>query len=201
MITKLRLKKLNQMLSDSTQYEYEFVKIIDFYKYFGTRKQLFRKIWKRTKYWNRCRLLWICWLLQSSFTCKLPILHRKNFTLASFVTIYTYEKDYYWDNKNYPSKYYFYRVTVIPIGVKGTYYFDQILNANSKWDFYASCSAGFDIRNVNWESDFYGDKSIEHGSSGLYLDIHIGSEYHLNNKLGLFLDLSSGISTLGLAVH
>lgn len=139
---------------------------------------------------------------------SIPVLHanyefdiEKNLTLAPFVTIYTYEKDYFWDNKNYPSKYYFYRVTVIPIGVKGSYYFDQLLNANSKWDFYASGSAGFAIKNVNWESGFYGDKSIEHGSSRLYLDIHIGSEYHLNNKLGLFLDLSSGISTLGLAVH
>jgi hypothetical protein len=31
---------------------------------------------------------------------------------------------------------YYYHETIIPIGVKGTYYFDQIFNANSDWDFY-----------------------------------------------------------------
>lgn len=138
----------------------------------------------------------------------MPVLHAnyefdvaKNFTLAPFITVYSYEKNYYWGNKNYPDRYYFYRVTVIPVGVKGAYYFDQLLHANSKWDFYAASSLGFAIRKTNWENGYYGEKSVRHGSSGLYLDVHIGSECHLNNKLGLFLDLSSGISTFGLAVH
>jgi hypothetical protein len=47
-----------------------------------------------------------------------------NFTLAPFVSFYSFRN----------SKYY-YNETVLPIGVKGTYYFDQLLNANSDWDF------------------------------------------------------------------
>lgn len=139
----------------------------------------------------------------------LPVLHAnyefdvaKNFTLAPFISFYSYQKNKYWGNKNYPNRYYDYRVTVIPIGVKGTYYFDELFNAsNNKWDFYASGSLGFAIRNTRWENGYEGERNVEHGSSGLYFDVHVGTEYHFNQKLGMFLDLSTGISTLGLAVH
>ncbi|NTW31225.1 MAG: hypothetical protein HGB12_01095 [Bacteroidetes bacterium] len=139
---------------------------------------------------------------------SMPVLHAdfefdvaRNFTLAPFVTFYTFSNNYYWGNKNYPYRYYTYRETVIPIGVKGTYYFDQLLKANSKWDFYLAGSLGFAIVNSSWENDYYGDKNYYHNPNSLFLDIHIGAEYHINTKLGLFLDLSSGVSTIGLAIH
>lgn len=139
---------------------------------------------------------------------SIPVLHAdyefdvaKNFTLAPFITYYSYQRNYYWKNSNYPEKYYYYRVTTIPVGIKGSYYFDELLHAGSRWDFYLGASLGFAIRKTTWENGYYGETSVQHGSSGLYLDGHIGTEYHLNQKLGLFLDLSSGISTLGLAVH
>ena len=141
---------------------------------------------------------------------SLPVFHINyelnagtNFTLAPFISFYTYTNSYYWgDNKkNYPYKYYYYRETVIPIGLKGTYYFDQLLNANSKWDFYLAASLGFVIVNSSWDNDYYGDKNYYHHSSHINLDFHIGTEYHLNNRLGIFLDLSSGVSTIGLAIH
>ena len=104
-------------------------------------------------------------------------------------------------NAHYPYKYYSYHETVIPIGVKGTYYFDQLLNAGSKWDFYAAASLGFRIRNVKWDNDYYGDKYAYNDASGLYLDFHVGTEYHINQKIGLFLDLSTDVSTIGLSFH
>ncbi len=125
----------------------------------------------------------------------------KNFTLAPFIAVYSYQNSYYWGNSHYPYRDYYYRSTVIPIGVKGTYYFDQLLNANDKWDFYLAGSLGFAIRKTTWESDYYGETYVRHGSSGLYFDGHIGTEYHINQKLGLFLDLSTGMSTAGLAIH
>ncbi|CAN5145110.1 hypothetical protein BH09BAC5_BH09BAC5_28290 [soil metagenome] len=138
----------------------------------------------------------------------MPVLHAdfefqvaNNFTLAPFVTVYSYRNYYYWGSPNHPYKDYYYRTTVIPLGVKGSYYFDQILGAGPKWDFYLAASLGFAIRKTTWESGYYGETVVQHSSSGLYLDGHIGTEYHLNNKVGLFLDLSTGISTFGLAVH
>ena len=130
----------------------------------------------------------------------------RNFTLAPFIGVYTYQNYYYWGDPNKPNwdpsyHQYYYRETAIPIGVKGTYYFDQLFHAGPKWDFYAAGSLGFVIRTVTWENDYYGDKNVYQHASPLYLDLHIGAEYHLTQKAGLFLDLSTGVSTAGLALH
>ncbi|MBI2281168.1 MAG: hypothetical protein HYU68_10830 [Bacteroidetes bacterium] len=140
---------------------------------------------------------------------SLPVFHinyefdvAKNFTLAPFLSFYSYSNQYYWKgNKNYPDRYYTYKETVIPIGVKGTYYFDELLRANDKWDFYLAGTLGFAIVNSTWDNDYYGDKNYYQRGSSLYLDVHVGAEYHFNNTLGAFLDLSSGVSTIGLAIH
>ena len=138
----------------------------------------------------------------------MPVFHidyelnvANNFTLAPFVSFYTYKNDYWWGDKNHPERYYYYRETVIPIGIKGTYYFDQLFNASSKWDFYAAGSAGFAIVNHSWETGYNGDVNYYHDANPLFLDLHAGSEYHINNKIGVFLDLSTGVSTIGLAIH
>ncbi|OFY93883.1 MAG: hypothetical protein A3K10_10390 [Bacteroidetes bacterium RIFCSPLOWO2_12_FULL_31_6] len=141
---------------------------------------------------------------------SMPVVHAnyefdvaKNFTLAPFVSYYSYSNGYYWGDKkdNHPYKYYYYHETVIPVGVKGTYYFDDLLHANDKWDFYLAGSLGFAIVNSSWDNDYYGDRNYYRRTSSLYLDLHIGTEYHFNNTLGAFLDLSSGVSTVGLAIH
>ncbi len=143
---------------------------------------------------------------------SLPILHldyefdvAKNFTLAPSVSFYTYSDEYYWGNKVYPERWYTYRETVIPIGIKGTYYFDELLKANSHWDFYLAGSLGFAIIKQTWSEGYYGDRyyysKYNRRPSPLFLDLHIGAEYHFTNRIGAFLDLSSGVSTIGLAIH
>jgi hypothetical protein len=116
----------------------------------------------------------------------------RNFTLAPFASFYTFSGHH--DS-------YRYHETVIPIGVKGAYYFDEILDANGKWDFYLAGSVGFAIVNSRWEEGYTGDRRHFNNRSNLFLDLHIGSEYHFNNKVGAFLDLSTGVSTIGLAFH
>jgi len=125
----------------------------------------------------------------------------RNFTLAPFVSFYTYKNEYYWGDHNTPERYYYYRETVIPIGIKGTYYFDQLLNASPKWDFYLAGSAGFAIVSHTWESGYDGNRNYYHDANPLFLDLHAGAEYHINNKVGVFLDLSTGVSTIGFAIH
>jgi hypothetical protein len=130
----------------------------------------------------------------------------RNFTLAPFIGVYSYRNDYYWGDPGKPNgdpsyRFYSYRETTVPIGAKGTYYFDELFKANSNWDFYIGGSLGFLFRSVVWENDYRGDRNAYRNSSPLYLDAQIGTEYHLNQKTGLFLDLSTGISTFGLAIH
>jgi hypothetical protein len=138
----------------------------------------------------------------------LPVVHAdfefnvaRNFTLAPFITVYTYRHYHHWGSPNDPYQDYYYRTTVIPIGAKGSYYFDELLGAGSRWDFYLAASLGFAIRKTVWDSGYYGETNIAHSSSGLYLDGHIGTEYHLGENLGLYLDLSTGQSMIGLAFH
>lgn len=140
---------------------------------------------------------------------SLPVFHvdyefdvAKNFTLAPFISFYTYSNEYYWGNNTYPNQWYTYTETVIPVGLKGTYYFDQLLNATSKWDFYLGASVGFAFVNSSWDAGYNGDeKYFNNKGNSAFLDLHLGAEYHINNRLGAFLDLSSGVSTLGLAIH
>jgi len=139
---------------------------------------------------------------------SLPIIHldyefdvENNFTLAPFLNFYSFKNEYYWGDNNHPYKNYIYRETVIPVGIKGTFYFDQLLKANSKWDFYLAGSLGFAIVKTSWDSDYYGDENYYRNGNSLFLDLHLGAEYHVNSDLGIFLDLSSGVSTLGIAIR
>ena len=113
----------------------------------------------------------------------------RNFTLAPFATFYSYQNT---------SQHY--HETVIPVGGKGTYYFDQLLDANEDWDFYLAGSLGFAIVNSTWDNG-YTRTTNYNNVNPLFLDLHVGAEYHLSNKVGLFLDLSTGVSTIGLALH
>jgi len=139
---------------------------------------------------------------------SLPVIHidyefdvEKNITLAPFLNFYSFKNEYYWGDDNHIYKYYNYRETVIPVGIKGSYYFDQLLKANSKWDFYLAGSLGFAIVKTSWDSDYYGDENYFRNGNSLFLDLHLGAEYHINNDLGIFLDLSSGVSTIGIAIR
>ncbi len=139
---------------------------------------------------------------------SMPVLHlnyefnaAKNFTLAPFISFYTYTNTYWWGNNNRPYAYYTYRETVIPIGLKGTFYADQLLALNNKWDIYLAGSLGFALVEASWENGYDGDKNYYHRGSNLFLDIHIGAEYHFSKRIGGFVDLSSGVSTIGIAIH
>jgi hypothetical protein len=125
---------------------------------------------------------------------SVPVFHinyefdvAQSFTLAPFATFFSYHRNYYQE-------------TVIPIGVKGTYYFDQILGANQNWDFYLAGSLGFSLVHTSWDNGYYQDNTYQ-AANPVFLDLHIGAEYHLSQKIGLFLDLSTGVSTIGLAFH
>jgi hypothetical protein len=133
---------------------------------------------------------------------NLPVLYLdyeidvvKYFTLAPFISFYSYN-----DRYNQGGTDYTYRQTVIPIGVKGTYYFDDLLNLDSNWDIYGAGSLGVVIAQANWDNNYDGDPNYYRGNS-LYLNLHVGGEYHFNNKLGIYLDISNGLSTIGLDIH
>ena len=124
----------------------------------------------------------------------------KNITIAPFISFLTYQSSYYWGNPHYPYQYYSYRVTYIPLGAKGTYYFDELLKAKEKWDFYAALSIGAAYGKTVWESGYGGTYDVKQGSNGLFWGISLGCEYHFNQKTGIFFDLSTVTSSIGISV-
>ncbi len=137
------------------------------------------------------------------YRASFPIVHfnyefdvAKNFTLAPFVTLIHYR--YY---NNWKGNKYKYNSWTIPVGLRGSYYFDELFNLDSKFDIYGGGSVGFNIFRGRWDDDDYDGPDYNTGFSQLYLDLNIGAEFHINEKLGLILDLSTGISTFGIAIH
>lgn len=120
----------------------------------------------------------------------------RNFTLAPFVNIHSYSRSRKWESKNY-----YYRETGFSIGAKGTYYFDALVNARPKWDFYVAASVGFMAVISRWDAGYDGDKDYYRRHRPLFLDFHLGAEYHVNNRLGIFFEFSTGVSSIGIAIH
>ena len=89
----------------------------------------------------------------------------------------------------------------IPIGVKGSLYFDDMIGANSDWDLYLAGSLGLGIVSNEWDTDYYRDRYNYRGPNAVFLNIHVGGEYHFNPRFGMFLDLSGGATTIGIALH
>lgn len=109
----------------------------------------------------------------------------RNGTIAPFVGFTSYKNDKY-------------RGLAIPFGAKFTYYLDNLLNAGRDWDFYAAASLGLAYRREDAGNAYSGNKFSK--ITGPYLDLHIGAEYHINSKFGVFIDLSTGVSTIGVAI-
>lgn len=122
-----------------------------------------------------------------------------HFTLAPFAGLYSYRNNQYGFNTN-PNGY-SYRETVAPLGIKASYYLDRLLRAGRKWDFYGAASVAYMLRNVAWDTDYYGSRNVYQSSGAFYADVHIGTEYHFTGNTGLFLDISTGVSSAGLAIH
>lgn len=134
-----------------------------------------------------------------SMNYEFDVAHQ--FTLAPFIGVASRRDGIYWSDATSPYKYYYYRETVIPVGVKAVYYFDELLHASDKWDFYLGASAGYAFRSVSWDSGYHGDRGNIRDTSPFYGNAHIGAEVHATEKLGFYLDLSTGLSTVGLALH
>lgn len=118
----------------------------------------------------------------------------KNFTIAPFAAFASFTRVRRINGVNYR----FYE-TVIPVGAKAFYYFDELFNLRKDWDIYAGASLGFSIVRSRWDDNYPLNRDYFRGASPLFLDFHVGAQYNVNNKIGLFLDLS-GISTFGVAI-
>lgn len=92
------------------------------------------------------------------------------------------------------------RFSVLYLGVRGSYHFNELLNLNNdQIDLYAGAGLGY--RNVTWNIDGIGGGFLgKTYGGGIYPLLHIGGKYYLKPNLGLFAELGSGFGTLQAGV-
>jgi len=82
----------------------------------------------------------------------------------------------------------------LTLGVKGNYYFDNIIGMTDPWDFYAGANLGYGI----WMGSDDGDGNFA-------LGLQVGGRWFWNEKWGLYLELgggnNGGIGGLGLTMR
>jgi len=124
-----------------------------------------------------------------------------NFTLAPSVEYYSYQNQSYWGDATNAYKNYTYRESLIPLGCKGSYYLNNLLNTGNRWDVYVAVSFEYIIRTTNWDDGNTDKPMVNNGASALAANMHIGTEYHVDKRFGMYVDLSTGVSVLGIAIH
>lgn len=81
----------------------------------------------------------------------------------------------------------------LTIGVKGDYYFDNLIGMTEPWDFYAGANAGYGLR--------IGDDTE---SNGFDIGLQVGGRWFWSEKWGLYLEFGGGSlgasAGLGLSV-
>lgn len=120
-----------------------------------------------------------------------------DFTVAPFIGFSTYRSN----PQTFGSNYYYYRGTIVPIGAKATYYFDDILELPYRWDLWAAGSVGFTYIKKVWENGYTGSVGEIPGVRPLFLSLHIGTEYHITDAVGIYVDLSTKASVIGVGLH
>jgi hypothetical protein len=88
--------------------------------------------------------------------------------------------------------------TFVPIGAKGCYYFDQLINAPAEFDLYAGVSLGFAIHSFSYSSPAYFGTAK---GDNLFAAIHVGGSYRASDRIGINLDLGSYYSTVGIGIY
>lgn len=89
----------------------------------------------------------------------------------------------------------------VPIGLKASYYFDQVLNLLPEWDLYVAGTAAMGIVSDDWNNQTYRDMYRFRGANNLFFDVHIGTEYQVTPRAGMFIDLASNAATIGIVLR
>ena len=95
----------------------------------------------------------------------------------------------------------------LTVGARGSYHLTQLLNdwfdANIdevRWDFYGTLVAGLEFRSFNSRNS----NIDEDNQWFFFLGPVVGARYHLNERIGLFLEAGRGtlgVVTLGASAH
>ena len=72
-------------------------------------------------------------------------------------------------------------LSYLTLGVKGSYYFDNLIGLSDPWDFYAGANAGFALATNN-----------KNDSNDFDIGLQVGGRWFWNEKWGLYLEFGGG---------
>lgn len=72
----------------------------------------------------------------------------------------------------------------VDITLRGSYYFDDLLNLNDSWDIYTGLAAGGLV--ANNEMAFFPDR----GRTRFIIGAHVGSRYYINDNFGFNMEFA-----------
>ncbi len=80
---------------------------------------------------------------------------------------------------------------IVGVNARGSYHFNELLNAPAEWDFYAGASMGYYL----WNTKYTGQGLFVYsgqGKSGFNIDAHVGARYFIQDNFGLSVELGGG---------
>lgn len=94
-----------------------------------------------------------------------------------------------------------YGFSILYIGARGSYHFNELLNLSiEELDLYGGASVGF--RSFNWKDNSPNSGLGGSYDNGVFLGIHVGARYYFKPSIGAFLEVGAGGSSnakLGVA--
>lgn len=123
----------------------------------------------------------------------IPIYARFEMPIADNITV---GGSLSFQSKNYSyTTAYKYRITYIGINGRGSYHFNELLNAPDEWDFYAGASLGYFIASYSGD-----DSPVLTGGSTVSVGVHVGARYFLNEKIALNAEAGGGSALAGATI-
>ena len=82
--------------------------------------------------------------------------------------------------------------TIVGLNARGSYHFNEIINAPDEWDFYGGVSLGYYIWNTKYDGPGSAYVYSGGGSGGFNIGAHVGATYFVKDNLGITVELGGG---------
>lgn len=102
-----------------------------------------------------------------------------------------------YQSKGYNSSVYNYRVSYFGISARGSYHFNELLDASDDWDFYAGASIGYFFASFSGD-DFFGSSGL--WGNSVSLGAHVGARYFINEKIAINAEAGGGSAVGGATI-
>ena len=82
--------------------------------------------------------------------------------------------------------------TIVGLNARGSYHFNELLEAPDEWDFYGGMSLGYYFWDTKYDGAGASYSYSGSGSGGLGIGLHLGARYFIKDNMGINLELGGG---------